>query len=92
MKRVYLVSYDIRDEKRLQRVHNYMKNKGVHLQKSVFYCLLGTEELLKIKKELCEIINDKEDDIRMYPLLADFETISMGQGEKIPKGVFFYLE
>lgn len=92
MKGVYLVSYDIKDEKRLHKVYNYLRGKGIHLQKSVFYCLLSYEEIKKMRRELEELINKQEDDIRFYPLLANFETIAMGQGEKIPKGVYIYLE
>lgn len=33
----YLIAYDITSEKRLNRVSRYLKGKGIHLQKSVFF-------------------------------------------------------
>lgn len=92
MKSVYLVSYDIKDERRLNRVHRFLKGKGIHLQKSVFYFALSPEELKRLYRQLSEMIEEKEDDIRIYPLLADFESIAMGQGEKVPAGVWIYLD
>lgn len=91
MKEVYLVSYDIKDDKRLQRIHRYLKGKGIHLQKSVFYCVFTKEELRKVISEIDRLINDREDDVRFYPVLVDFEAISLGQGEKVPGGVWIYL-
>ncbi len=42
MRKLYLVSYDIRDPRRLQRVHHFMKQRAVALQYSVFV-FEGTE-------------------------------------------------
>lgn len=92
MKSVYLISYDIKEDRRLNRVHRFLKGRGIHLQKSVFYCHLSSEELKKVQQELRKLIDETEDDIRIYPLLADFEAIAMGQGEKVPAGVWIYLD
>jgi|YNPBryunderm2012_1023409.scaffolds.fasta_scaffold15456_2 CRISPR-associated protein Cas2 len=92
MKSVYLISYDIKDERRLNRVHRYLKGRGIHLQKSVFYCLLSQEEIKKVRQGIEELIEEREDDVRIYPLLVEFETIAMGQGEKVPGGVWIYLD
>lgn len=92
MKSVYLIAYDIKDDRRLNRVHRYLKGRGIHLQKSVFYCLLSQEEIRKIRQGISELIEEREDDVRIYPLLIDFEAIAMGQGEKVPGGVWIYLD
>lgn len=92
MKLVYLISYDIADQKRLSRIYRYMKGKAIHLQKSVFYIALGNNGLHKILNEIKEIMNSKEDDIRVYPVLSDFDTIIMGRGDKVPGGVWIYFE
>lgn len=92
MKKVYLISYDIKNDRRLNRIHRFMKGKGIHLQKSVFYCYLNSEELKKLKQELLDLIEEKEDDVRIYQLLTEFETISIGQGERVPSGVLIYLD
>lgn len=91
MKAIYLISYDVKDDRRLQRIHRYLKGKGIHLQKSVFYCVFNKEDLKKTISGLSSLMDPNEDDIRFYPVLVDFEVISLGQGEKLPKGVWVYM-
>lgn len=59
----YLVSYDIRDSKRLRSVHKTMKDFGWPMQYSVFVCDLDAVELIQLKQRLGEIINHGEDAI-----------------------------
>lgn len=91
MKAAYLVCYDIKEPKRLVRVYKLMKGKGIHLQYSVFHCSLTWPDLIKLKAELAEIINQKEDDIRIYPLPADSKVIVMGCGDRVPEGVEIFI-
>lgn len=91
MKSFYLVAYDIADERRLSRVFNYMKEKGIHLQYSVFYCLLTWEELKELKTELSEIVDEDEDDVRIYPLQKDSLVASLGCGARLPEGFEVFL-
>ena len=83
----YLVCYDIRDEKRLLRVYKTIKACGLHIQYSVFHCRLTWQELIELKGELREIIDEKKDDIRIYPLPADMQVVVMGCGDRVPEGV-----
>ncbi len=55
MRRSYLITYDIRDDKRLRKVHRTMKNFGDHLQYSVFECQLSDSEFLECQAELSAI-------------------------------------
>lgn len=90
MKAAYLVCYDITEPRRLSRVYKLMKGHGIHLQYSVFYCSLTWQDLMKLKAELSGLINQKEDDIRIYPLPADNKVIVMGCGDRVPEGAFYY--
>ncbi|MCX7974083.1 MAG: CRISPR-associated endonuclease Cas2 [Candidatus Aminicenantes bacterium] len=92
MKIYYLICYDIKDDFRLHKIFRYMKGKGVHLQYSVFHCYLNRQELLTIIREIKSIINEKEDDVRIYPLITNFETIVLGQGARIPEGLDFFFD
>lgn len=92
MKANYLVCYDIADEKRLSRVFRFLKQRGVHMQYSVFYCRLTWEELVKLKGALKGIIDEKKDDLRIYPLPTDSKTIVMGCGDRVPEGVNIFLQ
>ena len=92
MKANYLVCYDIRDVKRLSRVFRFMKQRGVHIQYSVFYCRLTWEELIKLRGKLRDLINEKMDDIRIYPLPSDLKVVVMGRGDRVPEGVNIFLQ
>lgn len=60
---LYIVTYDISDPKRLQRVFKTMRNYGDHLQLSVFECQLSRADLAVLKERLREIIRPDEDQV-----------------------------
>lgn len=91
MKANYLVCYDIRDPQRLTRVFKCVKRVGLHIQYSVFHCRLTWNELLELKHELQRIIDERKDDVRLYPLPSDLKVVVMGRGDRIPEGVNFYF-
>ena len=64
----FIISYDISDQKRLKRVHSFLRDFGQWKQKSVFECWLTPEEYQTVKKGLKELIKNKEDRIRFYRL------------------------
>ncbi len=87
MKTHYLVCYDICDPLRLGRIYNRMKSWGLHIQYSVFFCTLTRQQLSHLMDELESLIEPEEDDIRIYPLPSDPETIVLGCGDRVPEGV-----
>lgn len=89
MKANYLICYDICEPKRLAKVFRYMKGWGLHVQYSVFHCSLTWPNLNKLKEKLRSIIDENEDDIRIYPLPLEEKVIIMGRGGRIPEGVEF---
>jgi CRISPR-associated protein Cas2 len=68
MRRLYFVTYDIRDPKRLRRVFKTMKGFGAHLQLSVFQCELPEIDVVKMKAALVEVINHQEDHVLIVDL------------------------
>ncbi len=78
----YLVSYDISDEKRLKRVHQFLKDYGKWVQKSVFECWLTKAEYQELKIGLKQLIKPKEDRVRFYSLCEACrkEVVSFGWG------------
>lgn len=64
----YLVAYDIRDDKRLRRVHKTVKGYGWSLQYSVFICDLDAIELLDLKTDLGQVIHHTLDSIAIVDL------------------------
>ena len=63
MRTNYIVTYDIRDPKRLRRVFRTCKNYGLHLQLSVFECDLTPAEKMDFESELRGNIDREEDQI-----------------------------
>lgn len=63
MRKIYVVSYDISDPKRLRSVYTKMRSYGDHLQLSVFRCNLSQSELIELRADLADLINSKEDQV-----------------------------
>jgi CRISPR-associated protein Cas2 len=63
----HLISYDVRDPKRLRRVAKLLEGYGTRLQYSVFRCRLDELTLEKLHWELNKVLED-EDDLLVMPL------------------------
>ena len=92
MKANYLICYDIAEPRRLARVYKFIKGKGLHIQYSVFHCSLTWPKLLELKEKLSRLIDEEDDDIRIYPLPAEEKVIIMGCGDRVPDGVEIFME
>ena len=68
MRRCFLICYDIRDPKRLRRVHKLMKAYGEPWQYSVFYCTLKAIDRVRLETALRETMNLKEDQVLIVDL------------------------
>ena len=64
----YLIAYDIREPKRLSRVHRFLRQQGLPVQYSVFTAQLTQRKLLRVMAGLELIIEPRADDVRIYPL------------------------
>ena len=74
-----LLCYDIRDPKRLRRVHAHVRKHGIPLQYSVFYLEKSNAEVTLLLRELEGIIDTGVDDIRVYTIsrYEDIETLGV---------------
>lgn len=82
MRKIYLVTYDIRDEKRLRKVFRTMRDWGDHIQYSVFECQLSPMDLTRLKAELKEIIHCSQDQV----LFVDLGPAA-GRGERVIEAI-----
>jgi CRISPR-associated protein Cas2 len=64
----YLLAYDIREPRRLRRVHKIAKGFGDPLQYSVFVCDLTRLELLGLKRALLAEIHERQDSVGIFDL------------------------
>ena len=68
MRTLYLVTYDISNAKRLQKVFKILRGFGDHLQLSVFRCELSGKEKQILITKLHPLIHHTEDQILFFPL------------------------
>lgn len=68
MKQWHVLSYDVRDNKRLQQLHRYLKKQGIPLQHSVFLLHATTAELADTLYGVRERVHLRKDSVRLYPV------------------------
>jgi len=66
----HLISYDVRDSKRLREVAKKLEGYGSRVQYSVFRCRLDHVALEKLHWQLNEIL-EEEDDLLVIPLCGN---------------------
>ncbi|MCO5167501.1 MAG: CRISPR-associated endonuclease Cas2 [Planctomycetes bacterium] len=75
MRQVFLVTYDISDDRRRERVFKILRGFGDHMQFSVFRCETSAMELVRLRAALTDAINHGEDQV----LFADLGPVE-GRG------------
>jgi len=82
----YIISYDIKDDKRRLKVMKLLKNYGSRVQYSVFECILPEEKITELRKKLNDLICKETDSVRIYSIPSNFECrieiIGVGKVEK----------
>ena len=68
-----LITYDVKTEtakgrSRLSKIAKTCCNYGQRVQNSVFECNLDSTQLVLVRKKLIDIIDEKEDSLRIYHL------------------------
>jgi len=65
---LYIITYDIADQKRWRRVWKVMNGYGEWLQLSVFQCRLSRKRLVQLRGALAEAIHDGADHVLILDL------------------------
>ncbi len=68
MKKSYVVSYDITDDRMRTKASETLKDYGTRVQKSVFECRLRKKAVTELKGKLEGLIDMEQDSILIYPL------------------------
>lgn len=82
--KLWLVCYDISDDKRRTRIYKTLRGYGDHLQYSVFRCALSPMRLARLRAALEELVKPSEDQVLFVMLgVADshrsWRTIVLGR-------------
>jgi CRISPR-associated protein Cas2 len=88
MRRAYLVCYDVREAKRLRRVHKTLKGFGEPWQYSVFFCCLRDIDRVRMQTALEAELNLKEDQCLILDLGGDktaARDAAVTLGESLPE-------
>lgn len=67
-RRHYLITYDVSDDKRRNKIFEALEDNGDHAQFSVFFCELSRQELAALKTRLADFTNNREDQILIVDL------------------------
>ncbi len=65
---VYIVSYDIAEDKKRNKACRLLKDYGRRVQYSVFECRLSLDELLELLKRVAPLLTGARDSLRVYGL------------------------
>jgi CRISPR-associated protein Cas2 len=66
--RVYIITYDISDDRRWRHVFKLMKGYGRWLQLSVFQCRLSAQRRAELARRLEETIQSRDDHVLILDL------------------------
>jgi CRISPR-associated protein Cas2 len=88
-KSTWIIAYDIRAPRRLQRVHTFLAKQAYALQYSVFAADLTRPEFERLKAELAKLIDPKEDDVRFYAAPPGADVMMSGR-TRLPDGVLLF--
>lgn len=64
----WIVCYDVRDDKRRNKLAKLLEQRCERVQYSVFECPLSEKELERLLKRWLGVLDLKEDSLRAYPL------------------------
>lgn len=67
---MFVISYDIPENRRRLRVSKALKNVGERVQKSVFEVHIEARRLKSIINHIQELTEPEEDSVRFYPTCA----------------------
>lgn len=84
--RNWLIAYDISEPRRLRRVHRFLVRHAVPVQYSVFATRASPIKLGEIRAGLAEIIDAREDDVRIYPIPEPADLAVYGR-KALPEGL-----
>lgn len=83
---LYVVAYDIPDDKRRTKVHRILKGFGQWTEFSLFECFLTKKELLLMRAKLNQYLNADTDRVRIYTIcetcLDKIETVGIPEAKE----------
>lgn len=85
-KKSWLVAYDIRDARRLRRVHRLLKAEGGSVQYSAFGVRADDRGLQGLMQRVQALIDERVDDVRAYHVPVRSQIYMLGR-QGLPDGI-----
>lgn len=76
MRRRYLVSYDVANDRRRTKIFELLQGYGDHVQFSVFLADLTAPELVELRTRLRDWMNEREDQVLIVDLGQETRTLA----------------
>lgn len=83
----FLIGYDIRSSRRLQKVYKKLLGCATPIQYSLFLFVGSDAELTRVFDAVKSLIDPKKDDLRCYPLPKNGYRFTFGK-KNLPDGIF----
>ena len=88
---LYLIAYDITNDRRLNRVRQFLKGYSTGGQKSVYECFLTDGELRYVKRKLERLIDDEDDRVHIFTMDGRSRTHALGIAVQPKDPEYFYI-
>jgi CRISPR-associated protein Cas2 len=88
---LYLIAYDITDDKRLTELREFLKGYSTGGQKSVYECFLTDGELNYVRWRIEELIDHDEDRVHIFQLDKRSRTHTLGIAIQPKDPEYFYI-
>ncbi len=88
---LYLVAYDVRDQRRLQQTHKVVVSYATGGQKSAYECFLTEAERERLVAELREVLDLEEDRAHLVRLRRNCQVTCLGRAVPPQDPVFFFV-
>lgn len=88
MKQWHILTYDVRDNKRLQRLHRHLKKHGLALQRSVFLLHVTAAQLADILHSVRAIVVLRDDSVHLYPVASTANIWAGSQQSMVAPGFY----
>lgn len=88
---LYVIAYDIPNDRRRTKVHKTLCGFGEWTQYSLFECFLDARELVKLRAKLQALLDPAEDSVRIYPLCTNCKQAVETIGSKPPEQQILFV-
>ncbi|GAQ95559.1 CRISPR-associated protein Cas2 [Thermodesulfovibrio aggregans] len=91
MRTLFIIAYDITDERRLAQIRYFLKGYSTGGQRSVYECYLTKEELKFIISKLKRMIFPYEDRVHIFRVDGRSRVITLGIAVPPSDPSYFYI-